>query len=519
MTTEAGLTLPVEAPPTHPRKPWQAGLAPQFITLFLWVAFYDRLAPSTLAVGGLAWSSLGALAGALGGYLLFYLVPATWGLGSRRGLIGVAAATFGRSGARWLPGGLLGLAQVGWFAAGNYYATTYMLEGLAACRLTGPPELTRDWHGWTVAGPLVLTTALVWTFAFAATSRYLLRVIAAIMIVYPIVPAAALGFAMTRNLTGLGVFDVRAFADDALQPAGDAGRQAFWAMAQWVGAFLAASGLLAADWGASSRDTRDVRVGGLVGVVLAPTIVVILALATIAGTCGRRPPTALVAARADFQRAQVMRGQGPVVDQARRDLEAAQAAAPARLTFDWALKEGIGGPLGGGLLIAFALASMAPAVYAAFLGGSRFAALASPPSQTLWTFLTAAAAYPLVILGVPGRPELFLTVMGAALAPVAGAMAADALLHRGRWPGERPGVNLAGFLAWGVGLVVGLLPVVGPLLGRPELGRVIPSTFLAGLAALTAYLLFAAIGLETRAVPATSSASDPDEAAVTSFGM
>ena len=477
-------------------RPWQSGLAPQYITLFLWVAFYDRLATSTLAAGGLAWTALGVVVGGLIGFLFFFYVPAMWGLTSRRSLIGVAEATFGRSGARWLPGGLVGMAQVFWFALGNFFATTYMLEGLAACRLTGSPEFTRTWHGLTLGGPLFLTTALVWTLAFAATARWLLRVIAAIMLVYPIVPAAALGLAMIWNLGGLAAFDPGMLLVEGMRPAREAGRQTLWAMVQWTCGFSAAAGLAAADWGAASRDARDVRVGGLVGMVLAPTIVIILALATVAGAYGRRPPPLLPTARADLDRALIMRGQGPVVDRARHDLEVADSAAKARLTFRSALKDGIGGPLAGGMLIAFALASMAPAVYAAFVAGERFESLGGRVSRTTWTFLAALASYPLVAFGVPARSNWIFGLLGAAFAPVAGAMVADAIRHRGRWPGPRSGVNAAGWLAWGTGLAVGLVPVFGPILGQPEWASFQPSTVYAGLAALVAYFVFASLGLE-----------------------
>ena len=55
------------------------------------------------------------------------------------------------------------------------------------------------------------------------------------------------------------------------------------------------------------------------------------------------------------------------------------------------------------------------------------------------------------------------SVIGALLAPVAGAMAADYVRSKGRWPGARRGVNIAGYGAWVVGVVVGLSPYLARL--------------------------------------------------------
>ena len=485
-----------DATATIPPRPWQAGVAPQYITLFLWVAFYDRLAGETLAVGGLAWSALGAAAGGLLCYLLLYYTPAMWGLAARRPLEGVAEATFGRAGARWLPGGLMGLAQVGWFAVGTFYATDYMLRGLVACRLIDPGALEPIARGGlTLGSRIFLATALAWTLIFAAIGRWVVRFIAAIMIVYPILPALALGAAMTWNLGGLARYEPPGLDPATALPIADAGPRAARAMIQWAFAFFATAGAAAADWGAASRDARDVRLGGLVGVALAATILAILPLATVAGSLGKAPPRALEA-RAALDRALVMRGTGPVVERARRELRAAAAGVAADSTYASALRRGVGGRWAGGMLIAFALASMAPAVYAASTLGRRLVAAWPVLPQTAWTFLGALAAYPLVALGVPARAGPVFTVLGAAFAPVVGAMAADALRHRGAWPGPRRGVNLAGVLAWLAGLAVGLIPLAGPALGRAAWARLQPAAILAFGAAFLVYGGLAALGLE-----------------------
>ena len=104
------------------------------------------------------------------------------------------ARTFGVSGAVWLPELLLTLSQVIWLAIAARFATVLTLNGLEWIGLLPPGFL-----GPTRLGPLVLPaslflfTALAWAFAAAFTGRYLVRVIAALMNVYPILPAFLLG--------------------------------------------------------------------------------------------------------------------------------------------------------------------------------------------------------------------------------------------------------------------------------------------------------------------------------------
>ena len=120
----------------------------------------------------------------------------------------------------------------------------------------------------------------------------------------------------------------------------------------------------------------------------------------------------------------------------------------------------------------FGLGSMAPAVYAANLIGWRFRSAWPVLSRTGWTLAGAAASFPIVALGWPMRTGTMFGALGAAFAPVVGALAADYVRQKGLWPGPRRGVNLAGCLAWAIGLVVGLMPLVGPPLGWCAIGGV-----------------------------------------------
>lgn len=485
--------------PQPPLRSWDKGVAPSYITLFLWVAFFDQLAGHTLAVGGLAWSALGAVTAGLLCYQLLYYVPAMWGLKARSPLAEVARSTFGARGATWLPGALMGLAQGVWFAVATYYATDYTLRGLAAVRLLDPGLLEPfAWRGLILRSPLFLATAMAWTLSFAAVGTWAVRLVEAIMRVFPIFPALVLGAVMAWGLGGLANFEPSGIDPLTAEPVGPGGGpRAAIAMVQLFFAFFATAGAAAADWGATCRDARDVRVGGLVGVALGSAILAIVALAAVAGLLGRRPmPQALaieLEAEADLGRLKQAGASPAKVEKARRDVRALGASP---YTFGTAVARGIGGRWGGAILLIFSLGSMAPAVYAAYVLGGRFTAAWPLLSRTGWTMAGALASSPIVALGLPARAWPLFGMLGAAFAPVVGAMAADYLRQRGRWPGPRRGVNVAGLLAWLIGLAVGLAPWIGPASGRPEWARLQPAAVLAFLAAFLAYATLAALGLE-----------------------
>ena len=65
----------------------------------------------------------------------------------------------------------------------------------------------------------------------------------------------------------------------------------------------------------------------------------------------------------------------------------------------------------------------------------------------------------LAVTGVAANLIGFFTIVGASFGPIIGAMVADYLLAGRKWSGPREGVNPAGYVAWAVGFVVGILPL------------------------------------------------------------
>ena len=115
--------------PADKRAPWYANTAPAYAGIFLWVAFYRSLADGTLNYGSLAVCLAGLVFAAILCYLLYYLAPAMLGMKTGVPLYVVGSSTFGTAGGYLMPGLLMGLLQIGWFAVATSIATRIRLEG------------------------------------------------------------------------------------------------------------------------------------------------------------------------------------------------------------------------------------------------------------------------------------------------------------------------------------------------------------------------------------------------------
>lgn len=474
---------PTDVPPTLraalesprlERRGWQTALAPQFIGLFLWIAYFDQIPSETVGRGGLLWPVAGAVVGGLLCYAFLYRGPALWCWRSGRPAAVVAARTFGVDGATWVPGLLGNAAQVVWLAVSVWYATSLGLAGLELLGLVDPA--TRQpirVGGFELPGALFLVTSLFWSVAASLTGRYLVRVIAALMSVYPILPALMLGVTAAVAMRGLPEYRGR-MVGVGDGPGGTAANVLVALVAvQMVFGFFSAAALAFADHGRTALAARDVRLGGWVGVALASSVVATLAILSVAGAF---PHYGLDA---------------PVGPQAGRIL-----------TFTQSVRTLIGGRTAGMMLIGFSLVALAPACYAANLIGNRLDALFPSIPKTRWTLAGSFLAWGLGAAGLVSRLLPVFGVMGALFAPVAGAVSADYLRSQGAWPCARRGWNRPGWFAWVVGVVVGLTPVVADALGNRRFGVVRPAAVLAYVAAFVTYLALAALGSESPDDPA-----------------
>lgn len=485
---------------------WTKGIGPRYIALFLSVVYYDQLAPSTLAVGGLAPALMGATVGGALGLLLLFYAPAMQGLRSRKGLSGVAESTFGRSGAVVLPGLLVPLGQVVWFGVSLYYAVDLTFRSLSCLGLMAPAYLEPVLRGgFETPGGLFLWVALVWSLSSAVLGVLMFRLVAAVMAGYQPFVAIALAAVMLWAVSDAGLFRPLGYDPTVAEIPPNPWNYAFLTMVQMVFGFFAAHGILGADWGSASRDETDVRAGGIVGVAVASTVMAALALLTVAGANGREPAPPGLRADLEAQRKWSLEMKAVPADarnaQKRQEAEVhkqVMASGGRNFTIRRVLQKGLGGMAGGIALIVLNVGLLGPACYAPFLIGRRMRGLAPVLPVWGWSVLGAVAAWPLIWFRVPERLDLVFDILGAVFAPVAGAISADAMRRIGRWEGPRRGVSLPGVVAWVVGVGVGLAPVVGP----ESWSAVRPAAVLAFSAAFVVYFALALVGLEPRRVEA-----------------
>ena len=112
------------------RAPWYKNTAPTYAGIFLWVVFYMNLAENTVDRAGIGVCLLALVVAGLLSYKLYYYVPAMLGMKTGYPLYIVGSSTFGTAGGYLMPGLLMGLLQIGWFAVGTFVATKFILSGV-----------------------------------------------------------------------------------------------------------------------------------------------------------------------------------------------------------------------------------------------------------------------------------------------------------------------------------------------------------------------------------------------------
>jgi cytosine permease len=157
-----------------------------------------------------------------------------------------------------------------------------------------------------------------------------------------------------------------------------------------------------------------------------------------------------------------------------------------------------GGFVATAMFFLFALASVAPACISSFIAGNSFATMIPGLPRLTTTMIGAAIAALLAITGAAANLINLFTIIGASFGSICGAMMADYLLSGRKWAGPREGINFAGYGAWAVGFIVGILPFlpISPDL-KPYLQPAAVYSFVAG------FLVYAALakpGLQPKVV-------------------
>jgi cytosine permease len=384
--------------PKTNRAPWYANTAPTYAGIFLWVAFYQ-----SIALGAIDRASLGvcilalAVAGLLS-FALYYYAPAMLGMKTGLPLYVVGSSTFGTAGGYLMPGLLMGVLQIGWFAVGTFFAAKFIISGLG--RNDGPGSV------------LFTVIAIVWGYAMTYVGAKGIQYVAKVAIYLNGIAFLMVLLVFLKTAGGLGAHTV--------DPAKAAPLAAFTLLIQVVIGFFATAGAAGADFGMNSRNESDVRMGGFVGIALAILYAGGLPLLSVAG---------------------------------------AQAMNPGLTSFSYdAAIATLGGVLATAMFLLFAITAIPSACFCAFIAGNSFSTMIPGVKRISSMMIGMTVAIVLAITGVAQNLIGFFTIVGASFGPICGAMAADYLLSGKKWAGPRAGINFAGYGAWALGFFVGILP-------------------------------------------------------------
>jgi cytosine permease len=427
--------------PMGKRAPWYANTAPTYAGIFLWIAFYQQMAGGTLQHGGLGLCLVALAVAGILSYALYYRVPAMLGMKTGFPLYVVGSSTFGTAGGYVMPGLLMGLLQIGWFAVATFFSADYILRGMGMASKPGTLPFG--------------IACVLWGGAMAFAGAKGVQYVSKIALFLNAIPLLMLLVVFFQTSGGIGKYQVAAAQENSFG--------AFTTMIAIVIGFFATAGAAGADFGMNARDERDVRWGGLVGITLAALVAGGLSLAAVAGAHG------------------------------------------SGLTGSWDFGEvvqAIGGPIASAMLFLFAIASIPASCFCAFIAGNSFNTMIPSVPRVSSTMAAGAVGVLLAITGVAEHLISFFTIVGASFGPIIGAMVADYLLAGKKWSGPREGVNLAGYIAWAVGFVVGILPLdVLPITLSPEMKSYVqPAVVYSFIVGFVVYYALAKAGLQPKAV-------------------
>jgi len=379
-------------------------------------------------------------------YGLFYYIPALLGMRTGYPLYVVGSSTFGTQGGYVMPGLLMGVLQVGWMSVNSFVAATFILTAFGS--KAGPGSLAFG------------VIAAVWALGLGYVGAMGINYVARFALYLNAVPLIMILVVFSKNAGGIGQYV-------APHPNGFLG---FTMLVQIVVGFFATAGAAGVDFGMNSRDRQDVQRGGLFGILLAVLIAGGLPLLSVAG-------------------AHVLYG----VKDYHFDSAIAQTGGFAAIVF-----------------FLFAIASITPMCFSSFIAGNSLATMIPGVPRAASTMVGAVVAAVLAITGLAGNLVGLFTVIGASFGPICGAMVADYWLSGKRWAGPREGINFAGYGAWAVGFIIGILPFL-PISEdtKPYLQPAAVYSFIAGF---IVYLLLAKAGLQPKAV-AVKTAESPTAAA------
>jgi cytosine permease len=348
--------------PASNRAPWYANTAPSYAGIFLWIAFYISIAKDTIPHAGLGLCMAAIVVAGLLCYTLYYYAPAMLGMKTGYPLYVVGSSTFGTAGGYVMPGLLMGLLQVGWFAVNTAISTQFILNTVGS--KAGPGSVP------------FIAIGILWGYGMAYIGVMGIQYVAKLSRYLIVIPAAMVLLVFSQTSAGISQY----------VPADPHPFIAFTLLVQIIIGFFATAGAAGADFGMNSRNEKDVRLGGLAGITLAIVFAAGLPLLSVAG--------------------------------------ASKLYALPGLGYDDVIRS-IGGVLATAMFLLFTIASVAPACFCAFIAGNSFSTMIPGVPRISSTMAGVTVSIVLAVTGVAQNLIGFFTIVGASFGPICGAMAAD----------------------------------------------------------------------------------------------
>jgi len=421
------------------RAPWYANTAPTFAGIFLWFVFWDQMSKNGLAVGGLWPSLIGVVLGALACHFLFYLTPGLLGMKTGLPLYVVGTSTFGAIGGLLMPGFLMGALQFGWLGVNAFYSAGFLNESFGG----GENQF--------------YALCVLWAVGAAIIGLKGIQYVAKVATFLPIIPLIVL-------IVGLGLFGGSAFGyKPATEPVTTTSAIAtILLMAGAIAGFFGTAGAAGVDFGLNSRDARDVKMGGNIGILVAILLTAGASILVVAGA----------------------RASGAITDE--------------QHIMTKALETGLSGSNFKLVMIGLTLAAFPGACFSSFIAANSFKTVMPKVNPLISVGVGTLASITLAVTGLAGDLESVFGLIGALFGPICGAMTADYLLNGRGWSGPRAGFNPAGWISWIVGCFVGVMP------NLHNVYEAIPSVPAAPIAAyIVGFVVYAVcfkIGLKTAAI-------------------
>lgn len=398
--------------PQENRVPWFKSTAQTYAGIMLWFVFWMSVpessktpTPGGILANGLVLALLSVVAAGFICHFASYWAPAMMGMKTGLPLAVVGTSTYGVLGGFLMPGFFMGVLQFGWLAVNSYFSA----------------ELLAGFLNQESGSPVHMTIGVIWAIVAAFVGLKGIQYVAKVATFLPLIPFAILLILLVKTISGVGNFTPAQVTAGAEATAIPSSTSLFLlAIANIVG-FFATAGAAGVDIASSNRNSKDVQLGGLIGVAGATIFTGCVALLIVAGTYGQG----------------LMDG---------KEVELVPTSLMATIVGDGTAKI---------FWLLLALAAFPPACFSSLIAAASMKNTLPKVNPFISVGIGTACSIVLVLSGYAGNAAGVFEIIGASFGPICGAMTADFILSGLKWPGPRAGFNLAGWISWAVGFVVG----------------------------------------------------------------